>query len=111
MKQFIRGQIYRVNLEPTQGSELQGDARPCMILSITPFNNKLKTVSIVPLSSSPRALPPLIVSTPSAGKPESTALCHQVRVIDKSRIGKYMGEMSATDIAAIEVAVRQIYGL
>lgn len=111
MKQFIRGQIYRVNLEPTQGSELQGDARPCMILSITPFNNKLKTVSIVPLSSSPRALPPLIVSTPSAGKPESTALCHQVRVIDKSRIGKHMGEMSATDIAAIEVAVRQIYGL
>jgi mRNA interferase MazF len=111
MKPLLRGQIYRVNLEPAQGSEQQGDARPCMILSITPFNAKLKTVSIVPLSSSPRALPPLIVSTPSGGKPESTALCHQIRVIDKSRIGKYMGNMSADDIAKIEVAVRQIYGL
>lgn len=111
MKPLLRGQIYRVNLEPAQGSEQQGDARPCMILSINPFNAKLKTVNIVPLSSSPRALPPLIISTPSAGKLESTALCHQIRVIDKLRIGKYMGDISADDLAKIEAAIRQIYGL
>jgi len=108
---YIRGQIYRVNLEPTVGSEQQGDARPCLIFSITPFNNKLKTVGVIPLSSSPRPLPPLIVSTPSAGKADSTALCHQIRTIDKSRLGKYMGDMSPKDLAAIENAVRQIYGL
>ncbi|MEY2685514.1 MAG: PemK-like, MazF-like toxin of type toxin-antitoxin system, partial [Pseudomonadota bacterium] len=37
---YKRGQVYRVNLEPTQGSEQQGVARPCVILSITPLNNK-----------------------------------------------------------------------
>jgi len=86
---FLRGQIYRVNLEPTKGGEQQGDARPCVVFSITPFNNKLRTVGIIPLSSSPRPLSPLIVPTPSAGKPDSVALCHQLRVADKSRFGKY----------------------
>lgn len=108
---FLRGQIYRVNLEPTKGGEQQGDARPCVVFSITPFNNKLRTVGIIPLSSSPRPLPPLIVPTPSAGKPDSVALCHQLRAADKSRFGKYMGDLSAEDMAAIEAAVRQIYGL
>ena len=39
-----RGDIYRVNLEPTLGSEQQGRARPCVVLSITPFNKQFKTV-------------------------------------------------------------------
>ena len=108
---FLRGQIYRVDLEPTQGGEQQGDARHCVIFSITPFNNKLRTVGIIPLSSSPRPLPPLIVPTPSAGKPDSVALCHQLRTADKPRFGKQMGVLSPQNMAAIEVAVRQIYGL
>ena len=40
--EYKRGQIYRVNLEPTKGSEQQGVARPCVILSITPLNTKLR---------------------------------------------------------------------
>jgi mRNA-degrading endonuclease toxin of MazEF toxin-antitoxin module len=39
---YKRGQIYRVNLEPTRGSEQQGIARPCLIFSITPLNAKLR---------------------------------------------------------------------
>ena len=59
-----RGDIYRVDLEPTIGSEQQGAARPCVVLSISAFNKKLRTVVVVPLSSSPRPLPPLVVSVP-----------------------------------------------
>ena len=51
-----------------------------------------------------------MVGVPSVG-PNSVALCHQVRTIDKLRIGKYLGEISATDMTAIEGAVRQVYGL
>ncbi len=107
---YKRGQIYRVNLEPTQGSEQQGTARPCVILSITPLNSKLRQVGVVPLSTSAKALPPIVVSVPSAGV-SSVALCHQVRTIDKTRMGKHVGEISATDMTAIEHAVRQVYGL
>lgn len=107
---FKRGQIYRVNLEPTQGSEQQGTARPCVILSITPLNKKLRQIGVVPLSTSAKALPPVVVAVPSAGS-ASVALCHQVRTIDKARIGKTVGELSAADMTAIEHAVRQVYGL
>jgi mRNA interferase MazF len=107
---FKRGHIFRVNLEPTKGGEQQGTARPCVILSITPLNAKLRQVGVVPLSTSARALPPVVVSVPSAGV-SSVALCHQLRTIDKVRIGKHLGELSASDLTAIENAVRQVYAL
>ena len=47
-----RREIYRANLEPMIGGEQQGNARPCLILSITAFN-KARTFGVVPLSSSP----------------------------------------------------------
>lgn len=108
--EYKRGQIYRVNLEPTKGSEQQGVARPCVILSITPLNTKLRQVGVVPLSSSAKVLPPVVVGVPSAG-PNSVALCHQLRTIDKMRITKFLGELSAADMVAVETAVRQVYGL
>lgn len=99
-----------MNLEPTIGSEQQGNARPCVILSITPFNKKFKTVGVVPLSSTAQAYDPVSVSVPSAG-PTSVALCFQIRTIDKARIGDYMRDLSPKDMAAVENAVRQVYGL
>ena len=78
-----RGSIYRLNLEPTTGSEQQGHARPCVVLSLSAYSRKLRTVCVVPLTSSPRALAPLIVPVPSAGKTNSMALCYQIRTIDK----------------------------
>lgn len=107
---YKRGQIYRVNLEPATGSEQQGVARPCVILSITPLNKQFRNVGVIPLSSTARAYAPVSVATPSAGS-TSVALCYQLRTIDKSRIGKYMGELSSADMAAIENAVKQVYGL
>jgi mRNA interferase MazF len=106
-----RGEIYRVNLEPTIGGEQQGNALPCLILSITAFN-KTRTIGVVPLSSSPRPLPPLIVPVPSAGKASSVALCGQLRAIDKRRLmGAPMGRLSKPDLEAVERAVRRYFGL
>jgi hypothetical protein len=34
-----------------------------------------------------------------------------VQAIDKLRIGKYLGVISANDMTAVEAAVRQVYGL
>jgi mRNA interferase MazF len=105
-----RGQIYRVDLEPTQGSEHQGRARPCVVLSITPFNKQFRNVGVVPLSTTARAYKPVSVAVPSAGA-TSVALCYQLRTIDKSRIGRYMGELSAADLTSVEDGVRHVYGL
>ena len=107
---FERGQLYRVDLNPARGSEQQGIARPCVILSMSPLNAKLRQVFVVPLSSSGKTLPPLVVAVPSAGV-DSVALCHQGRTIDKVRMGKLMGELSAADLATVEASVRQYLGL
>ncbi len=107
-----RGDIYRINLEPTVGGEQQGSARPCVVLSLGEFNAKLRAVGIVPLSSSPRPLPPIIVSVPSAGLPTSTALCGQLRTIDKQRLlGAPFGRLSIADLGAVERADAKFYGL
>lgn len=108
---FERGDIYRVNLDPTIGSEQQGNARPCVVLTLTAYNQQLRTVGVVPLTSSPRALAPLIVPVPSAGKADSMALCHQIRTIDKTRIGKRLGALAPHDLAAVEDGVRKVHGL
>ena len=105
-----RGDIYRVNLEPTLGSEQQGAARLCVVMSITPFNKQFKTVGVIPLSTSARAHAPVSVSVPSAGE-FSVALCYQLRTVDKVRLLKRTGELSAADMAALEAAVKQVYGL
>ena len=105
-----RGDIYRVNLEPTLGSEQQGAARPCVVMSITPFNKQFKTVGVIPLSTSARAHAPVSISVPSAGE-FSVALCYQLRTVDKVRLLKRTGELSAADMAALEAAVKQVYGL
>lgn len=105
-----RGKVYRVDLEPVKGSEQQGRARPCVIMSLTPLNQRLRQVGVVPLSSSAKALPPLVVPVPSQGQ-DSVALCHQLRTIDKSRMGKAMGELLPDELARIEDGLRALYGL
>ena len=82
-----------------------------MFDSLTAFN-KARTIGVVPLSSSPRPLPPLIVPTPSAGKASLVALCGQLRAIDKRRpVGAPMGKLSQSDLEAVERAVRRYFGL
>lgn len=108
--EFKRGQIYRFNLEPTRGSEQQGLARPCVVLSLTPFNKQFRTIGVVPLSSSAKVYEPVSIAMPSAGD-ASVALVYQYRTADKTRAGKYVGEISATDMARLEGALRQYLGL
>ena len=91
--EFKRGQIYRFNLEPVRGSEQQGIARPCVVLSLTPFNKHFRTIGIIPLSSSAKIYEPVSVAVPSAGD-TSVALVYQYRTADKMRAGKYIGELS-----------------
>jgi mRNA-degrading endonuclease toxin of MazEF toxin-antitoxin module len=50
------------------------------------------------------------VAVPSAGD-TSVALVYQYRAADKTRAGKYVGELSPNDMAQLESAVRQYLGL
>lgn len=49
MAVFERGDIVRACLNPTAGNELQGDMRPCLVLSTKQFN-KLGLTVIAPIT-------------------------------------------------------------
>ena len=75
-----RGEIWWVNLDPTVGREIK-KRRPCVVVSANELNRVRGTPVVVPLSSSPEAAPPIVLSVPSAGK-NSVAVVDQIRAVD-----------------------------
>ncbi len=101
-----RGDIYWVDLNPTVGSEIN-KSRPCVLIGATPINQARHTVVVVPLSTSAKARPPLAIPVFCLDK-KVTAICDQIRTVDKSRLVKSAGQLSANDLHALEYGLRQV---
>lgn len=106
---YVRGDVYRVDLNPTKGSEIN-KIRPCIIVGATPINLARSTIIIVPLSSSPTPRPPLVVPIPSQGK-TSVAVCDQIRAIDKTRIIEKIGELTMAELDSLDNSLRKVLAL
>lgn len=104
-----RGEVWWVRLDPTLGSEI-AKTRPCLILSSNILNERRRTVVVVPLSSSPRASPPLLVSVRCGGH-DVVAVTDQIRAVSKERLDRCMDTLSAEHLEAVEEAVREILEL
>ena len=101
-----RGDIYWVNLNPTTGSEIN-KLRPCVLVGATPINKARRTVVVVPLSTSAEERPPLTILVSCLGK-QVTAVCDQIRTVDKSRLKKLVGSLSEKDLNALDDGLRQV---
>jgi len=91
--------IWRANLDPVIGSE-QGKSRPVLIISEDDINALLNVVNIILITSRKpgRIIYPNEVLLPSEQTGldlESIALCHQIRSIDKKRLSKKQGQITA----------------
>ncbi len=104
-----RGHVYWVDLEPTAGSQQRG-RRPCLVLTVDPINAVRRTVGVVPLSTSPRIAEPIVVAIPSIG-PQTVAICDQLRAVDKRKIDRWVGAITAAELAVIENSVKAVFGL
>ncbi len=82
-----------MRLNPTLGSEI-AKARPCSR----------------PLSTSPKASPPLLVPVQCAGR-NVVAVTDQIRAVAKERLQSRLGEISRSDMEAVELAVVRILEL
>lgn len=94
---YEQWEIWIAKLDPVIGSE-QGKTRPVLIVSRPSVNQRLNSVSVVPLSS----LKPgrriyrnetLIPSGQGGLAKDSIALCHQIRTIDKQRFTMRVGKL------------------
>ena len=101
-----RGDIYWVDLNPTQGSEIN-KLRPCVLVGATPINQARHTVVVVPLSTSAKTRPPLTISVSCLNKPV-TAICDQIRTVDKSRLRNQAGSLSKKEMSLLEEGLRQV---
>lgn len=104
-----RGEVWWVRLDPTPGSEIR-KKRPCLVLSSNVVNERRRTIVVVPLSSSPQAAPPLLVSVQCAGR-AAVAVVDQIRAIAKERLDGRLATLSAEHLKAVEDGLQQILDL
>ena len=105
-----RGAVYWVELDPTRGAEI-AKTRPCLVLSASSVNPYRKTVVVIPLTTTTTApTPPLLIAMPSAGA-NSKARIEHIRAVDKSRLQRKLGNISAQDMQAVGNALVELLAL
>jgi mRNA interferase MazF len=104
-KEINRYEVFWVALDPTTGSEI-AKTRPCVIISPDELNRHLHTVIVAPMTTTLRNYSYRVNCT-LAGKLGSIAL-DQIRTIDKSRIGNYVGKLMDAEIEAIKNILREM---
>jgi mRNA interferase MazF len=103
-----RGQIWLADLNPTQGSE-QAGIRPVIIFQNDLVSQFSTTTIAIPLSTNQRraALPIcLLIEQGNGGlSQDSIALCFQMRVLDKTRLSRLLGQLNLEIIDRLEEVV------
>ncbi|MDQ2785057.1 MAG: type II toxin-antitoxin system PemK/MazF family toxin [Chloroflexota bacterium] len=109
----LRGDIWTVDFNPVRGHE-QGDRRPCLIVSIDPFNRSRAALVIgLPLTTIERQIPSHVsVMSPEGGvRRPSFVMCEQIRVLSRERLDQRWGHVSPQTLQAVETQLRRIQGL
>lgn len=78
----VRGEIIRVNLNPTQGREQQGRARPCLVISNTKFNRRRKMAIVLPITNTVKPNIKTLILLPKGISIKGSVDTEQVRNID-----------------------------
>jgi len=109
-----RGTVVLVELDPTLGHEQRG-VRPCIAVSDPAVNadQRFPLIAVVPVTGTPGegALYPTLAPGPSGLVKPSCALTDHLRAIDKRRIRRIFGRLSADELATIDQGLALFLGL
>jgi len=101
-----RFEVYLVNLDPTIGSEIQ-KTRPCLIISPDEMNNHIATVIVAPMTTKGRDYPTWIPCL-FEGK-EGQVVLDQIRTVDKVRLVKKLGRISASTQKEVLAVLMELF--
>ncbi len=109
-----RGDLFLADLDPAKGSEQKGQ-RPVIILQNDFITLHTNTVIIIPITTNlkrSKLKSCVLLDQLSTGlAQDSVALCHQMRVIDKSRLITRIGDLSNKQIDEIEDCLLYTLGI
>jgi mRNA interferase MazF len=101
-----RGEIWLVKLDPTVGSEIR-KARPCVVISPPEMHDHLRTVMMAPMTTGGHPAP-YRIDVHHAGK-EGLILLDQLRSVDKTRLTKRVGVLTATTLSTTLATLREAF--
>jgi mRNA interferase MazF len=101
-----RFDVYLVNLDPTLGSEIR-KTRPCLVVSPDEMNRPLRTVIVAPLTTKGRPYPTRIPCR-FQGK-QGQVVLDQIRTVDRVRLVKKLGRLTAKTSTTVLDVLRQIF--
>ena len=110
-----RGEVYDARLDPVEGSEQRG-SRPVVVVSRDAINESSPIVSAAPCTTyrDGRRLYPsqVLVMAPEGGlDANSVILGEQVRVLDKKRLLRRLGELAPATMTRLNEALRIAFDL
>jgi len=108
-----RGEIWFLNLDPTQGRE-QAGSRPALVISVDAFNHgPADLVVVLPVTSTARGIPfHVAVSPPEGGvRQQSFIKCEDIRSVSRPRLQARWGMVGPHTLAAVEDRLRILMGL
>lgn len=109
-----RGEVVRVRLDPTVGSEQAGE-RPALVLSPDLINERSPVILIAAITSqkTERVYPfEALIEPPEGGLTQrSKVLLMQLRAVDKERLTGRSGKVGEKTMACVEEALKVATGL
>lgn len=102
----MRGEIWLVNLDPTVGSEIR-KTRPCVVVSPPEMHDYLRTVIVAPMTTGNRPAP-FRIGVTHGGK-KGLILLDQMRAVDKIRLVKKLGTVSAKTLTSTLSTLQEVF--
>lgn len=101
-----RFEVYLINLDPIVGSEIK-KTRPCLVISPDEMNAHIATVIVAPMTTQGRPYPTR-VSCKFQGK-DGQIILDQIRTVDKIRLVKKLGTISAATKKAVLAVLAEMF--
>lgn len=101
-----RGDVFRVELHPTRGSEIR-KTRPCVVVSSDELNAYLRTFIVAPLTTGGHPYP-FRISCRFGGRLRRVVL-DQIRAVDHARLVRRLGRLPPPALGRVLAVLQEMF--
>lgn len=101
-----RGDVYLISLDPTKGREIN-KTRPCLVVSPNELNDHLSTFLVAPMTTGGHPYPFRIRC--QFQKTKGFIVLDQLRTIDRSRLVRRLGRISAKSLSEALSVLQEMF--